>query len=85
MATKNQNETILAKLSWAIFKEKLLEEYCNEREMDRLELEFRNLKKGNLSVREYSRIFLEKMNLVGHVAATEKERIKAYMRGYRRT
>ena len=44
--------------------------------MDRLELEFHNLKKGNLSVRENSRIFLEKMNLVGHVVPTEKDRIK---------
>ena len=49
--------------------------------MDHLEVEFRNLKKGNLSVREYSRIFIEKINLVGHVVPMKKERIKVYMRG----
>ncbi|XP_024978994.1 uncharacterized protein LOC112516204 [Cynara cardunculus var. scolymus] len=49
--------------------------------MDRIEEEFRTLKKGNLSVRDYTRLFMEKLNLVGHVAPTEKEKIKAYLKG----
>ncbi|KAI3685705.1 hypothetical protein L6452_34962 [Arctium lappa] len=49
--------------------------------MDRIEKEFRSLVKGNLTVREYTRQFLEKLDLVGHVAPTEKERIKAYLNG----
>ncbi|XP_024962256.1 uncharacterized protein C683.02c-like [Cynara cardunculus var. scolymus] len=71
----------LAKMSWATFKKKVLEEFCNEQEMDRIEEDFRTLKKGNLSVRDYTRHFMEKLNLVGHVAPTEKERIKAYLKG----
>lgn len=49
--------------------------------MDRIEEEFRALKKGSSSVREYKRRFLEKLSLVGHVAPTEKEMIKAYLKG----
>ncbi|XP_024973906.1 uncharacterized protein LOC112512261 [Cynara cardunculus var. scolymus] len=71
----------LAKMSWATFKEKVMEEYCNEQEMDCIEKEFRTLKKENLSVRDYTRLFMEKLNLVGYVAPTEKEKIKAYLKG----
>ncbi|KAI3758383.1 hypothetical protein L6452_05944 [Arctium lappa] len=56
-------------------------EYCNERAMDRIEAEFQALEKGNLTVREYTRQFMEKLGLVGHVASTEKEKIKAYLKG----
>ncbi|KAI3701767.1 hypothetical protein L6452_27096 [Arctium lappa] len=73
--------TVLAQLTWGEFKVKLLEEYCNERAMDRMETEFQALEKGNLTVREYTRQFMEKLGLVGHVASTEKEKIKAYLKG----
>ncbi|KAI3681175.1 hypothetical protein L6452_35960 [Arctium lappa] len=63
------------------FKKKLLEEYCSERAMDQIEAEFRSLEKGNLTVREYTRQFMEKLGLVRHVAPTEKEKIKAYLKG----
>ncbi|KAI3678021.1 hypothetical protein L6452_37300 [Arctium lappa] len=73
--------TVLAKLSWATFKEKLLEEYCNERSMDRIKDEFQNLKMGSGSVKECTRLFMDKMGLVGHLVPTEKEKIKAYIKG----
>ncbi|KAI3715505.1 hypothetical protein L6452_22489 [Arctium lappa] len=73
--------TVLAQLSWAEFKKKLLEEFCSERTMDRIEKEFRSLVKGNLTVREYTRQFMEKLDLVGHVAPTEKDKMKAYLNG----
>ncbi|KAI3769532.1 hypothetical protein L6452_00638 [Arctium lappa] len=73
--------TVLAQLSWATFKEKLLEEYCNERSMDRIKEEFQKLKMGSRSVKEYTRIFMDKMGLVGHLVPTEKEKIKAYIKG----
>lgn len=79
--TSTLEASVLAKMTWATFKKKILEEYCNEQEMDMIEEEFRSLKKGNLSVREYTRLFMEKLNLVGHVAPTEKERVKAYLKG----
>ncbi|KAI3707651.1 hypothetical protein L6452_26278 [Arctium lappa] len=73
--------TVLAKLSWSTFKEKLMEEFCNERALDRLEEEFRNMRKGNMSLREYNSQFTDKLGLVGHLVPTEKEKIKAYTKG----
>ncbi|KAI3746006.1 hypothetical protein L6452_08421 [Arctium lappa] len=78
---KYGSQMLRAKMAWAEFKRKLLEEYCNEEEMDLLEEEFRSIKKGNLSVKEYTRLFMEKLNLVGHVVPTEKEKVKAYLKG----
>ncbi|XP_024986562.1 uncharacterized protein LOC112521804 [Cynara cardunculus var. scolymus] len=49
--------------------------------MDCIEEEFRTFKKGNLSVRDYTRLFMEKLNLVGHVAPTKKNKMKAYLKG----
>ncbi|KAI3696894.1 hypothetical protein L6452_29499 [Arctium lappa] len=72
---------VLAQLSWAEFKKKLLEEFCNEGTMDRIEKEFRSLVKGSLTVREYTRQFMEKLGLVGHAAPTEKDKMKAYLNG----
>ncbi|XP_024989241.1 uncharacterized protein LOC112523796 [Cynara cardunculus var. scolymus] len=73
--------TELTKMSWTTFKEKVMEEYCNEQEMDHIEEEFRTLKKENLSVRDYTLLFMETLNLVGYVAPTEKDRMKAYLKG----
>ncbi|KAI3759605.1 hypothetical protein L6452_07536 [Arctium lappa] len=72
---------VLAQLSWAEFKKKLLEEFCNERTMDRIEKEFWSLVKGSLTVREYTRQFMEKLDLVGNTAPTEKDKMKAYLNG----
>ncbi|KAI3701800.1 hypothetical protein L6452_27151 [Arctium lappa] len=69
------------KLSSAKFKKKVMEEYCSERALDRIEAEFRALEKGNLMVRKYTRQFMEKLGLVGQVAPTEKKKIKAYLKG----
>ncbi|KAI3746349.1 hypothetical protein L6452_08779 [Arctium lappa] len=70
---------VLAQLSWAEFKKKLLEKFCNERTMDQIEKEFRSLVKGSLTVRHAAPT--EKLDLVGHAAPTEKERMKAYLNG----
>ncbi|KAI3747042.1 hypothetical protein L6452_09485 [Arctium lappa] len=37
--------------------------------------------KGNMSVRDYSRNFVEKLDLVGHVAPTENDEVKAFRKG----
>ncbi|KAI3718153.1 hypothetical protein L6452_19006 [Arctium lappa] len=50
--------------------------------MDRIEKEFRSLVKGSLTVREYTRQFMEKLGLVGHAAPTEKDKMKAYLNGF---
>ncbi|KAI3747053.1 hypothetical protein L6452_09496 [Arctium lappa] len=68
-------------LTWDAFKKEVLDEYCNERAIDRIEDEFRALKKRDMSVREYSNLLLEKLDLVGHIVPSEKDRVKAYMNG----
>ncbi|KAI3746130.1 hypothetical protein L6452_08552 [Arctium lappa] len=73
--------TVLAKLGWETFKKKVMEEFCNERAMDRIIDEFQGLKKGNLLVREYNKLFMDKLGLVGHLVPTEREKIKAYIKG----
>ncbi|KAI3677659.1 hypothetical protein L6452_36925 [Arctium lappa] len=49
--------------------------------MDWIEEDFWNLKKGNLSAKEYNRKFMDKLGFVGHLLPTEKEKIKAYIKG----
>ncbi|KAI3665674.1 hypothetical protein L6452_44304 [Arctium lappa] len=73
--------SVLDKLNWETFKRKVLEEYCNERSMDRIIKEFRNLNKGSLIMKEYYKLFMDKLGLVGHLIPTEKEKIKAYIKG----
>ncbi|KAI3715309.1 hypothetical protein L6452_22288 [Arctium lappa] len=79
--TTTIEESVLSKMAWTEFKRKLLEEYCNEEEMDLIEEKFRSIKKGDLSVKEYTRLFMEKLNLVRHVVSTEKVKVKAYLKG----
>ncbi|KAI3669036.1 hypothetical protein L6452_40255 [Arctium lappa] len=79
--TSTIEESVLAKMSWAEFKKKILEEYCTEEKLYAIEEEFWSIKKGDLSVKEYTRLFMEKLDLVGHVAPTEKEKVKSYLKG----
>ncbi|KAI3758507.1 hypothetical protein L6452_06072 [Arctium lappa] len=72
---------ILAKLPWPTFKKKIMEKYCNERALDKIEEEFKNLKKGNLSVADYAKQLLDKLSIVEHLATDEKSQIKAFVRG----
>ncbi|KAI3669785.1 hypothetical protein L6452_41192 [Arctium lappa] len=72
---------VLMKLTWPVFKKKIMDKYCNERSLDKLEAEFRNLKKGNLSVANYSKLFLEKLNLVGYLVPDERSKIKVFHLG----
>ncbi|KAI3692532.1 hypothetical protein L6452_32349 [Arctium lappa] len=72
---------VLGQLTWPIFKQKIMDKYYSERSLDKLEGKFRNLKKGTRSVANYSKIFLEKLNLVGHLVPDERSKIKAYQLG----
>ncbi|KAJ9539390.1 hypothetical protein OSB04_032123 [Centaurea solstitialis] len=72
---------VYARLSWAEFKKKMLEKYCSERALDKIEDEFRGLKKGNNPISFYAKDFMEKLGMVEHLAPDEKAKIKAYSRG----
>ncbi|KAJ9564898.1 LOW QUALITY PROTEIN: hypothetical protein OSB04_000864 [Centaurea solstitialis] len=47
----------------------------------RFEEEFRGFNKGNMLVREYLQLFLENLNLIGHVVLIVKEKIIVYLKG----
>ncbi|KAI3702759.1 hypothetical protein L6452_28511 [Arctium lappa] len=72
---------VLGKLTWPVFKKKIMDKYCSERSLDKLQEEFKNLKKVALSITDYSKLFLEKLNLVGHLVPDERSKIKDYQHG----
>ncbi|KAI3757889.1 hypothetical protein L6452_05433 [Arctium lappa] len=72
---------VLAKLTWPTFKKKILEKYCNDRALDKIEDDFQNLKKGNLTIADYAKQFMDKLGLVEHLAVDEGSKIKAFLKG----
>ncbi|KAJ9561422.1 hypothetical protein OSB04_006582 [Centaurea solstitialis] len=80
-ASRRSSVGVVSRLSWAEFKKKMLEKYCSERALDKIEDEFRAMKKGNSPISFYAREFLEKLGMVEHLAPDEKAKIKAYSRG----
>ncbi|KAJ9544097.1 hypothetical protein OSB04_023804 [Centaurea solstitialis] len=72
---------VLARLSWGDFKKKMLEKYCSERSLDKIEEEFQGMKKGKSPVSYYAKEFVEKLGLVEHLAPDEKAKMKASSRG----
>ncbi|KAJ9564187.1 hypothetical protein OSB04_000153 [Centaurea solstitialis] len=72
---------VYARLSWADLKKKMLEKYCSERALDKIDDEFRGMKKGNNPISYYAKEYLERLGMVEHLAPDEKSKIKAYVRG----
>ena len=79
--TVSVTSAVLAAMPWTTFKEKFLEEYCGTREKRLLEKEFLSLKKGDKTMSEYARSFMEKLKFVGHLVPTEVDKIAAYTDG----
>ncbi|KAJ9553321.1 hypothetical protein OSB04_017366 [Centaurea solstitialis] len=55
---------VYARLSWDEFKKKMLEKYCSERALDKIEDELWAMKKGNSPISFYAKDFLEKLGMV---------------------
>ena len=64
----------LAKLTWVTFKKKVMNKYCNKRALDKIEEELKNLKNGIQSIAEYSRLSIEKLSLVEHLATDDEDK-----------
>ena len=71
----------MTRLSWAEFKKNVLEKYCSQRALDKIEDEFWGMKNGNFPVSYYAKQFLEKLSLVKHLASNDNSKIKAYLKG----
>ncbi|KAI3668750.1 hypothetical protein L1987_88233 [Smallanthus sonchifolius] len=77
--TKSPNA--LARMTWEELKKLVIQKFCPQNEIDRVENEFLNLKAGNKTHRQYTSRFNELAQLVPHLVETEERMIKYYVKG----
>nr|GEY17642.1 putative reverse transcriptase domain-containing protein [Tanacetum cinerariifolium] len=68
-------------LSWEGFKKLLMEEYCPDDEVEKLESEFWNHKMVGSDINGYTARFHELARLVPHMVTPESQRANRYIRG----
>ncbi|KAI3754586.1 hypothetical protein L1987_54373 [Smallanthus sonchifolius] len=69
------------RMTWEELKRLLIEEFCPDNEMDKLERNFLRLKAGSMTHREYNTKFNRMARLVPHLITPESVRIKRYVQG----
>nr|GFC40899.1 hypothetical protein [Tanacetum cinerariifolium] len=67
--------------SWEDFKKLLMEEYCPDDEVEKLESEFWNHKMVGSDIDGYTARFHELARLVPHMVTSESQRVNHYIRG----
>ncbi|KAI3765789.1 hypothetical protein L2E82_15833 [Cichorium intybus] len=72
---------VIYKWSWTEFTTRLKNKYCPLRDIEKLEDEFLTLKKGSLTVAEYTKKFSDMLPFVGNIYTTERARINRYVKG----
>jgi len=68
-------------LSWDDLKELMLEEYCPDNEVEKLEREFHSLKQNGGDNKAYTRRFHQLRKLVPHICTNEKRAVRLYITG----
>ncbi|PWA90454.1 zinc finger, CCHC-type, Retrotransposon gag domain protein [Artemisia annua] len=76
------NEAVSA-MTWEQFEELVMENYCPQGLMDKLEEEFLKLQQNDMTVPKYTAKFNEKARFAKYQVATEERRIKRYIWGLR--
>ena len=71
----------IARMTWSEMRRLVAEEYCPERELDKMEREFLSLEAGNMTHQEYTSKFNEMARLVPELVTPESKRIKRYIQG----
>ncbi|GKB97242.1 putative reverse transcriptase domain-containing protein [Tanacetum coccineum] len=66
---------------WEDFKKLLMEEYCLDDEIQKLEAEFWNHKMAGSNINGYTTRFLELARLVPHMVTPKNQRVNRYIRG----
>ncbi|GJR28687.1 putative reverse transcriptase domain-containing protein [Tanacetum coccineum] len=66
---------------WEDFKKLLMEEYCPDDEIQKLETEFWNHKMVRLNIDGYTARFRKLVRLVPHMVTSENQRVNRYIRG----
>ncbi|KAI3821411.1 hypothetical protein L1987_08979 [Smallanthus sonchifolius] len=77
--TKSPNA--LKRMTWEDLKKLIIQKFCPQNEIDRVENEFLNFKAGNKTHRQYTSRFNELAQLVPHLVETEERLIKYYVKG----
>ncbi|KAI3717564.1 hypothetical protein L1987_69266 [Smallanthus sonchifolius] len=68
-------------MTWEDLKKLIIQKFCPQNEIDRVENEFPNFKAGNKTHRQYTSRFNELAQLVPHLVETEERMIKYYVKG----
>nr|GFB09294.1 reverse transcriptase domain-containing protein [Tanacetum cinerariifolium] len=68
--------------SWGDMKKMMLEEFCPDEEVQRMEDELRSLKLRDMNIAAYTQRFHELVLLCPEAVPTEKKKIKAYIKGF---
>ncbi|XP_020089005.1 uncharacterized protein LOC109710682 [Ananas comosus] len=80
---KQDRAPALTPIDWEEFRKLLFAEYFPDSDRRKMREDFRKLKQGNRTVREYEREFTHLLNCVPDVAVTEQDRADCFVRGLR--
>nr|GEX75326.1 reverse transcriptase domain-containing protein [Tanacetum cinerariifolium] len=67
--------------SWGDMKKMMLEEFCSDEEVQRMEDELRSLKLRDINIAAYTQRFYELVLLCPEAVPTEKKKVEAYIKG----
>ncbi|KAI3814191.1 hypothetical protein L1987_18939 [Smallanthus sonchifolius] len=71
----------IARMTWEDLKKLIIQKFCPQNEIDRVENEFLNFKVGNKTHRQYTSRFNELAQLEPHLVETEDRLIEYYVKG----
>ncbi|XP_020104822.1 uncharacterized protein LOC109721567 [Ananas comosus] len=80
---KKKRASNLSPLTWEEFREMLFMEYFPDSDKRKMKEDFRKLRQGNRSVREYERKFTHLVNCVPGMVHTDRDRADCFERGLR--
>lgn len=72
---------IVSRLTWDEFVERVKEWYCSAWDLIKMQNEFLTLKKGDMTVDEYARLFVAKLQYVRHLAPSDKDCVERFVAG----
>jgi Retrotransposon gag protein/Zinc knuckle len=74
-------EATRRRMTWTNFSEKVKERFCSEGAMQRVEREFRDLKKGSMTIAKFNSTFTEKHQFARNYCPDERSLIRHYTDG----
>ncbi|KAK1406364.1 hypothetical protein QVD17_41658 [Tagetes erecta] len=78
---QSKGRKAIREMVWEDLKKLMINRFCPQYEVDRVEREFLNLTAGNMNHLEYTTKFNEMAQLVPYLVETEQRRIKCYVQG----